>query len=125
MDSTPLEKLILCVEDHDGMAAMIRNHLSRFSTKFAASYDEAVSLLDDHHFSFFLVDLNLKGDKTGIDVCRQIRHRGLQTPVFLMTASLELDQEDISQIGATGLIRKDHRFLTNLDAAIGNVLETA
>ena len=124
MDSQRPEKLILCVEDHDGMAQFLRDYLSRFPAEFAASYDEAHRLLDEHHFSLFLLDYHLEDNKTGLDLCRCIRERGIRTPVFVMSVSGDLDTETVRQAGGNGFIRKNHEFTTVLDAILDSVLGT-
>ena len=111
MDTGQADRLILCVEDHQGFADLIRDSLSEFKVKFASNYDDAIRLLEAHRFSLILLDHSLAGDKTGFDVCRYIRERGIRTPVFMITLAKQITHDDVRDVGGDGLIRKDVDFI--------------
>lgn len=111
MDTEHSDKLILCVEDHQGFADLIRDSLSEFKIKFASNYHDAVRLLEEHSFSLVLLDHSLAGEKTGFDVCRFIRDRGIRTPVFMITLTKQITHDDVRDAGGDGLIRKDIDFI--------------
>jgi DNA-binding response OmpR family regulator len=66
-----MEHRILIVEDE----YIVADHLKRFLQKaghqvcgIAASYDEALLLIDEHEPSWVLLDITLNGSKSGIDL---------------------------------------------------------
>ena len=122
MDTERADKLILCVEDHQGFADLIRDSLSEFKVKFASNYDDAVQLLEEHRFSLILLDHSLAGEKTGFDVCRYIRERGVRTPVFMITLTKQITHDDVHGAGGDGLIRKDIDFIPVLKTITNTVV---
>jgi len=105
---------VLCVEDHEGIREVIREELSRFDVKFAANYEDAVELLDDHDFSFILLDFQIAGSRTGLDVCQYAREQGVIVPIYVMTASGHLTEEIVKKYGADGVIIKGRDLITTL-----------
>lgn len=105
---------VLCVEDHEGIRKVIREELSRFDVKFADTYEAAIKLLNDHDFSFILLDFQIAGSRTGLDVCRYARVRGVTVPIYLMTASGHLTEEIGKKYGADGVIIKGRDLITTL-----------
>lgn len=114
MGNTNHRHQVLCVEDHEGIRAVIREELSRFDIKFAATYENAIELLDDHDFSFILLDFQIAGSRTGLDVCRYAREQGVIAPIYVMTASGHLTEEIVKEYGADGLITKGHDLIATL-----------
>ena len=82
---------LLIVEDDtiqsNGLRHIIENGYPDADICTASSYDEAVSSIDSNTFDIFMLDINLGGDKTGLDVCSYIRsipdHE--HTPVIFIT----------------------------------------
>ena len=105
---------VLCVEDHEGIRAVVREELSRLDVKFATSYEDAIKLLDDHDFSFILLDFQIAGSRTGLDICRYARERGATAPIYVMTASGHLTEEIVKKYGADGVITKGRDLITTL-----------
>ncbi len=83
---------ILCVEDEPAIAAAIRDALVRegHAVDHVTRGDEALDWLQAYPYDLVILDLVLPG-MDGMDVCRQIRARGLNTPVLMVTA---LDRVD-------------------------------
>ncbi|MCY7417801.1 MAG: response regulator transcription factor [Chloroflexi bacterium] len=81
---------ILCVEDEPAIAAAIRDALVRegHAVDHVTRGDEVLDWLAAYTYDLVILDLVLPGME-GMDVCRQIRARGLNTPVLMVTA---LDQ---------------------------------
>ena len=105
---------VLCVEDHEGIREVIREELSRFDVKFAATYEDAVDLLDGHDFSFILLDFQIAGSRTGLDVCQYARDKGVIVPIYVMTASGHLTDEIVKRYGADGVITKGRELIATL-----------
>jgi CheY-like chemotaxis protein len=122
MGTDQADRLILCVEDHQGFVDLIRDSLSEFKIKFASNYDDATRLLEEHRFSMILLDNSLAGDKTGFDVCRYIRERGIRTPVFMITLAKQITHDDVREVGGDGLIRKDIDFIPVLKTITDTVV---
>jgi DNA-binding response OmpR family regulator len=64
----------------------------------------------------------LAGDKTGFDVCRYIRERGIRTPVFMITLAKQITHDDVREVGGDGLIRKDIDFIPVLKTITDTVV---
>ena len=122
LESAPDTPRVLYVEDSRLLSEIVSETLSRFKVRFATTYDEAIELLEVQDFDFVLLDLNLPGSGNGVDLCRHIRERGWEMPVFFTTAGDGLDRATILGVGAQGLVPKNRDFETVLNAVIDSVL---
>lgn len=87
---------ILVVEDEYITQKLICSNLIELGYQVvgtAMSYDEAVELLKNENIEFALLDITLKGDKTGIDIANYINEK-LNIPHVFLTAYS--DQETLS-----------------------------
>lgn len=116
-------KKILIVEDD----AMIADNLKQIvqllgyqALPEARSYDEALQLYNLHNPDLVTLDIELKCEKTGIDVAHYIREKG-DTPFFFITAQTG---EDFMKKAAE---TNPHAYLTKpfTIAEIKKVLEQA
>ena len=102
-------KNILIVEDDSEIAESLSDMLELLGHEavgVAASYDEALSYLGNQEIDLILLDIQLKGDKTGIDVAEQI---GDKFPYIFTTAFA--DDETVkkaSEMGPYGYIVKPY-----------------
>lgn len=80
-------KRILLVEDEHGMAVMLSDRLGSagFQVVRAASGPDGLRLALSQPFDLVLLDLLLPG-MDGLSVCRELRRRGLSTPILMLTA---------------------------------------
>ena len=78
---------MLLVEDEARIADFISRGLSEqgHAIDVAADGDEALEWTDVAEFDLIILDVMLPG-RDGIEVCRTLRDRGLQTPVLMLTA---------------------------------------
>ncbi|MDR3610059.1 MAG: PAS domain S-box protein [Ignavibacteriaceae bacterium] len=79
------------------------------SIKFAASYEEALPLLDNEHFDFIVIDINLQGEYNGLDNLKIIRNMPefADTPIIAVTAYvLPGDKEKFVAAGFQDFISK-------------------
>ena len=113
---------VLYVEDSRLLSEIVNETLFRFKLRFATTYDEALELLEVQDFDFVLLDLNLPGSGNGIDLCRHIRKRGWEMPVFFTTAGDGIESSTILEVGAQGLVPKNRDFEKVLNAVIDSVL---
>jgi PAS domain S-box-containing protein len=79
---------ILYVEHGSAAVHHIVNHLAaaapRFSLEVVRSSADALALLHTYHFDLLLMNLRMP-EINALDLLREIRHRGLQIPVVVMT----------------------------------------
>jgi heavy metal response regulator len=78
---------VLLVEDEKRIADFIRKGLSEYgyAVDVAGDGEEALGWVDVAQFDIVVLDVMLPV-RDGIDVCRALRGRGVQTPVLMLTA---------------------------------------
>ena len=106
---------ILIVEDDEGFCQTLTEHLSEdggFAVITAASLEAADAAFDAKHarFDAIILDIGLP-DGDGRDYCAQLRRRGHQMPVIILTgADGEADVVRGLDAGANDYIAKPFRF---------------
>jgi len=109
-DSSVLNILVL--EDQGlvraGMRELIKIYEPRARIFEASNYVEAIALLEDHLFQFAFLDIDLKGERTGLDVLHYLREREMETRAIMLSGCIEKDVvlESINA-GACGYIPKN------------------
>lgn len=99
---------ILIVEDEQDIAELVALHLQDIDahTQLTARGDTALQLAQSGQWDLIILDLRLPG-MGGLEVCRQIREKGLQTPVLMLTSkSTELDRVLGLELGADDYVTK-------------------
>ncbi len=102
---------ILVVEDNASLRGLFVDVLSAqcdLLVDAAATIAQAEALLGspDAHYDAILLDLGLP-DGDGGDLCRQLRRRGLQIPILLLTGTVdEQDRRDGMDCGASDYLIK-------------------
>jgi two-component system, OmpR family, alkaline phosphatase synthesis response regulator PhoP len=79
---------ILLVEDDPGLVMALTDllHAEGYQVKSAANGLEGLEMASDRgRFDLIILDVMLPG-KGGFDVCRDLRQRGITTPVMMLTA---------------------------------------
>ena len=78
---------ILLVEDEPGLVLTLTDRLRRegYSAEAVSNGNEALERAARGPFDLILLDLMLPG-KDGLEVCRELRQRGLATPILMLTA---------------------------------------
>jgi DNA-binding response OmpR family regulator len=78
---------VLLVEDERGVAGFIKKGLEEelYGVDVAVDGDEALSLADTTKYDLIILDIMLPGIN-GIELCRKIRQKGIQTPIMMLTA---------------------------------------
>ncbi len=84
---TGVQRRILLVEDEESLILTLRDRLisEGYDVAVAMDGDTAVETATRKTFDCILLDVALPR-KNGFDVCREIRQRGVQTPVLMLTA---------------------------------------
>ncbi len=78
---------ILLVEDERKVASFIARALreNTYAVDVAETGEKALELGTDVHYDAILLDVRLPG-MSGIEVCRELRLRGIEAPVLVLTA---------------------------------------
>lgn len=85
---------VLIIEDDEKISAFLRRGLEAEGFKVELSRNGAIGLADATAGSYKLVILDLTlPELHGFDVCREIRARGIATPVLMLTARGSLDDK--------------------------------
>ncbi len=103
---------VLVLEDQSlvraGMRALIELSEPRAAVCEAGSYEEALAQLKKSHIRVAFLDIDLKQERSGIDVLKYIRQTGIPTRAIMLSAK---DDEaivlDCIRFGASGYIVKD------------------
>jgi two-component system alkaline phosphatase synthesis response regulator PhoP len=82
-----LRRRILLVEDEESLVITLRDRLRAEGYEVEVAFDgeTAVELGAKPQFDLLMLDVALPR-KNGFDVCRDLRGRGVQTPVLMLTA---------------------------------------
>ncbi len=102
------EQRILVVEDEEDLLRGLEINLNKegFQVLKESRGDRAVDLTIKENPDLILLDVMLPG-MNGLDVCRELRKRGIETPIILLTArSEEIDKVVGLEIGADDYVTK-------------------
>lgn len=103
---------ILIIEDEPGILNFLRQGLEEesYSVDTATDGVKGLAMATGQPYDVMLLDWMLPG-KNGIDVCREIRRAGIQTPIIFLTAR-DTVQDTIFglQAGANDYIKKPFSF---------------
>lgn len=106
MMSTDMKKLLL-IEDDKGISSALRQALA--STYIVDVTDRGVhgvELALSGKYQLIILDLNLP-DAKGLDICREIRAKGIATPIIIITAdSAVLKKISLLDAGANDYLTK-------------------
>lgn len=110
----PEQKRILVVEDDaEWRENILRDALEDegYQVKTCASYEEAVTILDEGDFDLAVVDVNLtgvSGNRDGIRVVERIAETGKRTAVIVVSSSdtLRAARESVGQFGSITFMDK-------------------
>src|SRR5579863_8184721 len=82
---------ILLVEDEPGLVVTLTDLLRAegYEIETAAEGPTGLALASEGSFDLILLDVMLPG-KNGLDVCRDLRQRGIDTPILMLTAKTQL-----------------------------------
>jgi two-component system OmpR family response regulator len=78
---------VLVVEDEERMADVIRRALTRegFATDVSVDGEDALDKASGIDYDAIVLDVMLPG-RSGFDICRMLRERGVWSPVLMLTA---------------------------------------
>jgi len=99
---------VLVVEDEPGIAFSLESDLQTegYEVVLVADGAEAVPRALSQPFDLILLDVMLP-NKDGFEVCRELRHRGLKTPIILLTAKTQEAEKVMGlDVGADDYVTK-------------------
>lgn len=102
---------ILLVEDDRDLAEAIRSELGRFYTvEMVGSGEEGKSRAGNSSYDLLILDILLP-DFSGIGLCRELRAKGLQTPVLMLTGRGDVEDKVLAfEAGADDYLTKPFRY---------------
>lgn len=102
----PLQKVLL-VEDDRAIAAALKHALrTSYDVTLAGNGHLALYKTDVEHYDIIVLDLNLP-DLTGMQICQQLRERGVNTPILILTGeSSVLTKISLLDSGANDYLTK-------------------
>ncbi len=85
--NNPSKKRILLIEDEHGMVVMLRDRLraSGYAVEAVGDGLRGQEMALAQPFDLILLDILLPG-QDGLTLCRELRQRGLSTPILMLTA---------------------------------------
>jgi len=101
-------KKVLVIEDDQEIVDLLEIHLKDLNCRLIKSYDGTSGLKNaiTGQFDLIILDLMLPG-MDGLDVCRKIRSKHINTPILILTAkSEEIDKVLGLEIGADDYMTK-------------------
>jgi len=116
-------KKILLVEDEASVVEFIRKGLTEENYEVSVAFDgnTAIQMALESKFDLFLLDIMLPG-KTGLEVCKELRARNINTPVLFLTALGTSENIALGlNIGADDYLVKPFKFI-ELNARINALL---
>jgi len=102
------EKKVLLVEDENGLVVTLTDRLTRegYVVQSAADGKTGFSLATRERFDAIILDLMLP-HSSGLDVCRDLRQRGIKTPLLMLTAKSQLMDKVLGlKLGADDYLTK-------------------
>jgi two-component system, OmpR family, alkaline phosphatase synthesis response regulator PhoP len=82
-----MNSLILLIDDDESLTSLLAESLRRehYETRVCSDATQAEEALGNNVFDVILLDVMLP-DRSGFEFCVQLRNRGVQTPVLMLTA---------------------------------------
>jgi len=104
---------ILIVEDDPAMSVALRDgfEFEKYSVEMAADGEEGLRLATRGDHDLIILDVMLP-KKSGLDVCKELRRNGSQTPIIMLTArGQEIDKIVGLKLGADDYVTKPFSFM--------------
>jgi len=103
-----MERRILLIEDEPGLVLTLTDRLERegYVVESATDGDTGLARASSGAFDLIILDLMLPR-RGGLDVCRQLRQAGVQTPILMLTARSQVVDKVVGlQLGGDDYLTK-------------------
>src|SRR5262245_19418630 len=103
-----MNKSVLLLEDESGLVMTLTDRLSKegYQVDSAGNGDAAMERALGSRFDVIILDVMLP-HSSGYDVCRDLRRRGIQTPVLMLTAKSQVVDKVLGlKLGADDYLTK-------------------
>src|SRR6266487_1992024 len=79
---------VLVVEDEEKIAQFLKKGLTEkgYTVEAVGDPDSALQRMEAAPFDLLILDLLLPGSRDGLDVCREVRARGIRVKILMLTA---------------------------------------
>lgn len=130
MPTSPLPHNILLVEDESGLVLTLTDLLTSegYHVETAQDGHQGLERASRGDFDLIILDVMLPG-KNGFDVCRDLRHRGVHTPIIMLTARGQIIDKVLGlKLGADDYLTKPFEpleLLARLEALLRRVSSPA
>jgi two-component system alkaline phosphatase synthesis response regulator PhoP len=107
-----LQRRVLIVEDEESLVLTLRDRLTSegYVVEAAGDGDTAVERIIGELFDLIILDVALPR-RNGFDVCRDVRQRGVQTPILMLTARGQIIDRVLGlKLGADDYLTKPFDF---------------
>ena len=104
---------ILLIEDEPGLIMTIRDRLEeeRYVVESAGDGEAGYNLAASGDFDLIILDLMLP-KKGGLDVCRDLRQKGVETPIIMLTAKGQVVDKVLGlKLGADDYMHKPFEMM--------------
>ena len=124
-----MSKRILLVEDEPGVRLTLtdRLHDEGYVVETAADGEEGAARATSERFDLLVLDVMLPG-RSGFDVCRDLRQRGLDLPILMLTARRQVTDRVVGlKLGADDYLTKPFdvaELLARVEARLRRTPET-
>ncbi|HVN82996.1 MAG TPA: response regulator transcription factor [Terriglobia bacterium] len=108
-----MRQRVLIVEDEPGLVMTITDRLENegYSVESAGDGDIGLERASQEPFAAVILDIMLPG-KNGFDVCRDLRKRGVLTPILMLTARGQVVDKIVGlKLGADDYLTKPFEML--------------
>jgi two-component system alkaline phosphatase synthesis response regulator PhoP len=123
-----MKRKILLVEDEPGLVITLTDRLSEegYAVESAGNGAAAMQRATAACFDAIILDVMLPYS-SGFDVCRDLRHRGIKTPILMLTARSQITDKVVGlKLGADDYLTKPFammELLARLEALIRRTVE--
>jgi two-component system alkaline phosphatase synthesis response regulator PhoP len=106
-------KRILLIEDEPGLVMTLTDRLSKEGYQVEAAADGHAGFIraTTETFDLFIMDVMLP-HSSGLDVCRDLRQRGINTPILMLTAKSQVVDKVVGlKLGADDYLTKPFEMM--------------
>lgn len=124
----PASSAVLVVEDDIGIATLQKRRLERsgYTVIIANDAQQAESIVAEGKVNLLVLDYNLQGTATGLDVFERLKAQGFNIPAILVTA---FGDQDVTiralRAGVRDFVPKSADYLDQLPSAVDRVAAQA